>query len=375
MFMTGSEESSGERSAIMLKAIYFVQKKGAERGRAAAVNREMERAAGALRDAGFGSGVCSGELPPPEAAGHLLFLCDSGELLRRMRRDGYYAVGYSHAGNAGENFSGASYVVQEPDLVDPDSYVKMYEREAGIPWTILETPRCAVREFTTEDLEPLYLLYDEEAGRYLQPPSEDRAREREILRAYIERIYRLYGFGNWAVTAKDRSLGVPPGTLIGRIGFAALTTEQEREALRLGIRAGIPAGHRSEHAYGPAESPQDAASGTGDCISAAALKEDGPDDPAAAEGTGIDADFGFLVAASCRRRGVAEEVCRALLQYGFEELGFTRIRADAQTGNTASLQLLEKLGFICAGTVRDGCGGTDARKVFILESVSRGQSL
>ena len=365
----------------MLKAVYFVEETPAAaacHGRTVA--EEMERAVQSLRGMGFESGVrymrgksdgqgASGSqgiagdesasddqgVPAPDAAREMLFLCGSGQTLRSLREKGLCAAGYSHAENAGESFSGAPYVLQEPDLVDRDSYCKIYEREAGLPWTILETDRCLVREFTAEDLDGIYALYDDEARRFLEPPSEDRAHEREVLEAYIRRIYGLYGFGHWAVLEKEpgpvlsgtesgtaaldnrheekvKTCGsaagekagcpAPGGRLIGRIGFAVLTAAQEQEALDLGIRAAEP--QRGQ------------------------------------PWSGLDADFGFLIVASCRGQGIAEEVCRALLQYGFSALGFKRVRADARADNAASIRLLEKLGFRRAGIAGPGTDGPQA---------------
>ncbi len=196
---------------------------------------------------------------------------------------------------------------------NPDSYVKIYEREAGLPWTILRTPRLLVREFTEDDLDSIYSLYDEQAGRFLEPPGEDRDHERAVLKAYIERIYRLYGFGHWAVIAAGDCGPVSSGSVIGRIGFSAITADQEREAAGLGV-------------------------------------------------TGLDADFGFLLARPCRGRGIAFEACSALLRYGFEELGFVRVRADAREENEASLRLLGRLGFTEAGRA-------SGRRIFFCEKL------
>lgn len=305
---------------------------------------EVKRAVRALRAGGLDSGILPAEDFPfrtQEAVSiqpeNTLILCDSGERIRTLQKMGFCTAGYSHAGNRSEQFRGVSYVIQEPDLVDFDSYEKIYERGAGLPWTILKTRRCLVREFTVDDLEGIYSLYDDRARMFLEPPSEDRAHEREILKAYIERIYGLYGFGHWAVLAMDpaapgttepavpgtREPAAPgtmkpaapgtmdpaapgtmdplaPGTLIGRIGFSAVTADKEAQAAALGV-------------------------------------------------SGIDADFGFLVAASCRGTGIAQEVCEALLRYGFECLGFLRVSADADPRNGASIRLLQKLGFTAVG--------------------------
>ena len=313
----------------MLKAVYFVdqnyfdhfddQKCFADQKNVRhtpEVISEIDRAVKMLETAGFMSGVLKEEQSGSVNRQETLFLCGDARLLGRLAAEGFYVTGYANADNAGERFSGIPYIVQEPDLVDPDSYIKIYQRAAGLPWTILRTEHCLVREFTLDDLDGIYSLYDEQARRFLEPPSEDRAREKEILRAYIDRIYGLYGFGHWAVTALNMSGDlcgqIPDGKLIGRVGFAAITAEQELEARELGISC-------------------------------------------------PDADFGFLISRQCRGKGIAYEVCRALIRYGFEELGFARIRADAKPGNAASLRLLHRLGFIQAGTSPDG------RHVFYLD--------
>ena len=50
-----------------------------------------------------------------------LFLCESGDVLRELLEKGAYAIGYAHAEHAAERFSGAPYIVREPDLVYADS--------------------------------------------------------------------------------------------------------------------------------------------------------------------------------------------------------------------------------------------------------------
>ena len=320
----------------MLKAVYIIKK--AEIPHSGAVTAEMNRAVTSLREAGLISGILTAESAGEAAAAAeaaetaeaaeaaeaaeeasaradfsgTLFVCECGSILRDLLEQGLFVIGYSHEDNEGECFSGAPYIVQEPDMVDSDSYVKMYERAAGLPWTILETERCIVREFTAEDLDGIYALYDRQACRFLEPPSDDRGREEDILRAYIDRIYGLYGFGHWAVLLKDE-----PGTLIGRIGYSAITSRQEQEARALGI-------------------------------------------------SGFDADFGFLIGAEWRRQGIAEEVCRALLQFGLSELGFRCIRADARNDNTASFRLLEKLGFVPAGSCAPEKDGESAGKTLFI---------
>ena len=221
-----------------------------------------------------------------------LFIADSARLLRQLAEAGAAFCAYSHGGNSGEDLSAAEYILMEPQWVDEDSLVKIWQRQRNIPWTILETERCIVREFVPEDTDALYDLYDEEAKRFLEPPSRNRSLEREILTSYIRRVYRLCGYGHWAVICKKT------GELIGRMGFA----------------------------FPPSPAPV--------C------------DPVP------DAMFGYLVRSDRRRQGIARETGAAILQYGFEKLGFIAIGADAAVSNTVSDKILRNFSFIPVAEVQ-----------------------
>ena len=246
---------------------------------------EAAEAVRAFRGYGFESDlwvVESGDvLPDPEY--DALYIADSERLLRQLQDLGAASCGYSHSGNGGQAPKRADYILMEPQWVDRDSLVKIWQRQRRLPWTILETARCVVREFVPEDLEAIRALYDEEAERFLEAPSEDTEKERKILEAYIDRVYRLCGYGHWAVISRQT------GELIGRIGFSF------------------------------------------------------PD--SSAPGPAPDATFGYLVRKDMRGKGIAREVCAALIEYGFSQLGFERIGADAALSNTASAKILRSFGF------------------------------
>ena len=209
---------------------------------------EAAEAVRAFRGYGFESDlwvVESGDvLPDPEY--DALYIADSERLLRQLQDLGAASCGYSHSGNGGQAPKRADYILMEPQWVDRDSLVKIWQRQRRLPWTILETARCVVREFVPEDLEAIRALYDEEAERFLEAPSEDTEKERKILEAYIDRVY---------------------------------------------------------------------------------------------------ATFGYLVRKDMRGKGIAREVCAALIEYGFSQLGFERIGADTALSNTASAKILRSFGF------------------------------
>ncbi|HCB04601.1 MAG TPA: GNAT family N-acetyltransferase [Nocardioides sp.] len=54
-------------------------------------------------------------------------------------------------------------------------------------------------------------------------------------------------------------------------------------------------------------------------------------------------------------RGYATEAADALVQWGFDTLDLNRVQAEADTRNTASVRVLEKLGFVHEGTLREDC--------------------
>lgn len=63
------------------------------------------------------------------------------------------------------------------------------------------------------------------------------------------------------------------------------------------------------------------------------------------EGYGLP-ELGFVIEASQQRKGFGYEVCSAILRYAKEELQFDQVQALVKSANTASLRLLERLGFL-----------------------------
>ena len=163
-----------------------------------------------------------------------LYVTDSGRIYRELVRLGQPAVGYLHAGSGGETFPGAKYLVETPQEVDADSWVKIRQRLTGEPWTIAVTDRLLIREMVAEDLDSLYELYkDPEARKFLEPPQEDREEEAQILCAYIEKVYGMFGYGMWAVCLGST------GEMIGRVGFAPYEGDARCAELGYLIRADL----------------------------------------------------------------------------------------------------------------------------------------
>ena len=64
-------------------------------------------------------------------------------------------------------------------------------------------------------------------------------------------------------------------------------------------------------------------------------------------------ELGFVIGVPYQRKGYAYEVCKAIIAYGEEELGFEKIQALVREGNEASACLCRKLGFWKEDRVED----------------------
>ena len=146
---------------------------------------------------------------------NMLIATDSDQMAKVLMDKGAFVIGVQHENNKGQEFPGLKYVFSDIEYVDADSYEKAYERYAGIPWKILETDRCLIRETTLEDVDSFYEIYaDPEMTRYMEGLFEDPADEKKYTRDYIEKVYGLMGFGTWTVILKET------GEIIGRAGFS-----------------------------------------------------------------------------------------------------------------------------------------------------------
>lgn len=67
------------------------------------------------------------------------------------------------------------------------------------------------------------------------------------------------------------------------------------------------------------------------------------------------ASLGYCLGEAAWGHGYATEGARALLQWAFDTLDLNRVQAEADTRNTASGRVLEKLGFRREGTLREDC--------------------
>jgi ribosomal-protein-alanine N-acetyltransferase len=67
------------------------------------------------------------------------------------------------------------------------------------------------------------------------------------------------------------------------------------------------------------------------------------------------ASLGYCLDAAAWGNGYATEAARALLGWAFDTLDLNRVQAETDTRNAASAGVLEKLGFVREGTLREDC--------------------
>ena len=67
------------------------------------------------------------------------------------------------------------------------------------------------------------------------------------------------------------------------------------------------------------------------------------------------ASLGYCLMEAAWGHGFATEAARALLTWAYGTLDLNRVQAEADTRNTASARVLEKLGFVLEGTLREDC--------------------
>ena len=67
------------------------------------------------------------------------------------------------------------------------------------------------------------------------------------------------------------------------------------------------------------------------------------------------AALGYCYSDAAWGHGYATEAARALLRWAYDTLDLNRVQAETDTRNVASARVLEKLGFLREGTLREDC--------------------
>ena len=149
----------------------------------------------------------------PEKHEELFVITDAVPAMTFAKAAGIACAALSTKAASPESFP-VLYCIEDIEYMPLGRIERMWQRERGIPWTIARTERLIIREQTMDDLDSLYDIYDDkDAKRFVEPLYEDREKEEQYLRDYIDNQYRFYEFGLWAVVLADT------GELIGRAGI------------------------------------------------------------------------------------------------------------------------------------------------------------
>lgn len=160
-----------------------------------------------------------------------MYITDSEKLYQELRRQGKYVLPYRHERNQDAGFKGAPYVVEKAEELDYESVDMAYRRLAGLPWEILTTKRCIIRETIEEDVDSFYRIYeDPEITRYMENLYADRDEEIAYVKEYRQKVYAFYGYGMWTVLTRE-------GTVIGRAG---VTWREGFDIPEMGFVIGVP---------------------------------------------------------------------------------------------------------------------------------------
>lgn len=162
---------------------------------------------------------------------NIVVLSDNSQCLIAAKKFGVARIGYQEAGQQ-DFLEGTDLIVESLEDIETEIFYRQAQREAGIPWTILETERLVVREFQMSDLDELFHLYKGKGMTDYMEPLYPYEEEKEYQQAYIAYMYRYFGYGMWLIFEKES------GQLIGRAGIEH--REEFEGELELGYAIGTP---------------------------------------------------------------------------------------------------------------------------------------
>ena len=172
--------------------------------------------------------------------GGTLYLTDDGKTARRLLDEGRAVLVYLHAGNRQEDFGFCKYACEDPGELDMQYLERVYRRYRGIPWDILETARCLIRETTVEDVDDFYRIYKVPSITAYMEPLYVTLRRNGLTPGIISNRYMPFMIlvsGLWWKRIPGRSLAVPASafgrdTMFRSWALSSLKTGRERDWLR-----------------------------------------------------------------------------------------------------------------------------------------------
>lgn len=171
--------------------------------------------------------ISSGKLPAAE----ILVISESPQILTEAAAADMTSIAFC-APDGETLYLPVDIVVEGFEEIGYSFFEKVYQRHHGIPWKILETERLVVRELDLKDLDDLFELYSYDGMTDFMESLYPYGQEYEYQKAYIENMYRFFGYGMWLVFEKAT------GKLVGRAGIEH--REELEGELELGYAIGTP---------------------------------------------------------------------------------------------------------------------------------------
>lgn len=242
----------------------------------------------------------------------VLFIAATDAGIKAAKGLSLAVIGYINPAYKGQSLTQARMLVEGFEEVDELFLERAFQREHHLPWTIATNPRWVLREFTMEDMDALENLYNQPGVTYQMDEKG------HCIPGYIESllprneeeeyqrcyIENMYGYYGYGMwIVTDPGLNC----VIGRAGLE----------------------HR-EYA------------------------------------DGVELEMGYVIDPRWQHRGIAYEVCSAIMKYAAENLDFERLNALTEADNVASIALLEKLGFTYLEDT-DVSGSRTRRYVYMLK--------
>mgnify|MGYP002869997011 CR=1 FL=1 len=100
--------------------------------------------------------LSEGESRGEEGRFEALWITDDPKRAKEHVERGEPVLGCLPSGDAENNFWDVRYLAMDLAQLDADYLDKVYRRDRGIPWDVLETERCFLRETTEADVDAFY---------------------------------------------------------------------------------------------------------------------------------------------------------------------------------------------------------------------------
>lgn len=154
----------------------------------------------------------------------ILFISSNPEICRIALKGKCSCIAY--LGGENKSFEGVRYAIESLYNIDGNYLERICRRYAGLPWEILQTERCVIRETTTRDVDAFYEIYEEPSiTAYMEGLYAEKEQEVNYIKSYIKNVYEFFEYGLWTVVEKQS------GKIIGRAG---ISWREETETVELG---------------------------------------------------------------------------------------------------------------------------------------------